>query len=172
MCRNSGITWNYPELPGIRWNWEFLGRPLFMGLRIHDPFSQKTTWNVTFMPFLWSCLGIKLQHQMWRNVSVPAVFMAKGSCILKTPKQKLGFSWTEPPGTTSAGTRIRTLYLQRCLWGNNMGKLKLSQIPYPVAHLYINLRGSREYTIWAISGSDLGQITPNIWTPPWPRQEK
>ncbi len=22
-------------------------------LRIHDPFSQKTTWTVTFMPFLW-----------------------------------------------------------------------------------------------------------------------
>ena len=22
-------------------------------LRIHDPFSQKTPWNVTFMPFLW-----------------------------------------------------------------------------------------------------------------------
>ncbi len=29
--RNPGIPWNYPELSGIRWSWEFLGRPVYMG---------------------------------------------------------------------------------------------------------------------------------------------
>ena len=28
------------------------------------------------------------------------------------------------------------LYLQSCLWGFNMGKVKLSQIPYPVVHCW------------------------------------
>ncbi len=36
-----------------------------------------------FSYLILSCLGIRLQHQMWRNVSFCAVFMAKGSCILK-----------------------------------------------------------------------------------------
>ncbi len=31
----------------------------------------------------------------------------------KMPVQKLGFLMTEPPGTTSAGTRIITLYTLR-----------------------------------------------------------
>ncbi len=111
-------------------------------------------------------------------------------------------------------------YLQSCQWGFNMGKLKLSQISYPVAHcenrlyyitlpdimpagdlqayckcsclmqdfscesmmlnlapgghtvigiwinyLYFNFRGPRLYLMWVISGSDLGQISPIIWTP-------
>ncbi len=41
-------------------------------------------------------------------------------------------------------------YLQRCQWGFNMGKLKLSQISYPVVqcenwinYLYFNFRGPR-----------------------------
>ncbi len=32
---------------------------------------------------------------------------------------------------------------------------------------YINSRPSMEYFMWAISGSDLGQILPHIWTPPY-----
>ncbi len=36
-----------------------------------------------------------------------------------------------------------------------------------VTGLYTNLRGSIEYSMWAMSGSDLGQILANIWTAPW-----
>ncbi len=40
------------------------------------------------------------------------------------------------------------------LWYTNRGR-------------YIKFRGSMEYFMWAISGSDLGQISPIIWTPPF-----
>ncbi len=45
-------------------------------------------------------------------------------------------------------------------WGN-------SSNPESYALWYtINSRGSMEYFMWAIPGSDLGQILPHIWTPP------
>ena len=53
-------------------------------------------------------------------------------------------------------------YLQTCLWE----KLSLSK-PFPLWYtirIGLNLRGSMEYSMRAISGSDLGQILPNIWT--------
>ncbi len=50
-------------------------------------------------------------------------------------------------------------YLQRCLWGINMGKLKLSQIPYPEAHC-----GNGSYQLVRVQVvSHMG----NIWIGPW-----
>ncbi len=49
-----------------------------------------------------------------------------------------------------------------CLVDIDPSKVKLSVTIF----LYINSRGSMEYFMWAIPGSDLGQILPHIWTPP------
>ncbi len=37
---------------------------------------------------------------------------------------------------------------------------------------HINFRGSMEYSMWAMSGYDPGQISPLIWTPPYTLSEK
>ncbi len=49
-------------------------------------------------------------------------------------------------------------YLQTCLWEFNMGKLKFCRIIFPL--VYMKFRGSNKYSMWEISGSDLGQISP------------
>ncbi len=51
----------------------------------------------------------------------------------------------------------------------NLAKISPNLAPwwsYSNRGLYINSRGSMEYFMWAIPGSDLGQILPHIWTPP------
>ncbi len=56
-----------------------------------------------------------------------------------------------------------------------MGKFKRSRIICPLVYYdngsltgvyIINFRGSMEYSMRAMSGSDLGQTLPNIWTAP------
>ncbi len=52
----------------------------------------------------------------------------------------------------------------------NLAKISPNLAPwwsYSNRGLYIRFRGSMEYFMWAISGSDLGQISPIIWTPPF-----
>ena len=51
-----------------------------------------------------------------------------------------------------------------------MGKLKCFQIPWPLV-CYENRLGPRYCPIWATSGSDLGQFSPNIWTPTLPKRQ-
>ncbi len=51
-------------------------------------------------------------------------------------------------------------YLQRCLWGINMGKLKLSQISYPVAHCGKGF-------IYQLRRVQVVSHMGNIWIGPW-----
>ncbi len=44
-------------------------------------------------------------------------------------------------------------------------KALLADFNLRTAETYSNFTGPR-YVMWAISGSDLGQISPNIWTAP------
>ncbi len=64
-CRANVWCANYQTGPGHQ------------SLRIHDPFSQKTTWNVTFMPFLW-CHFISNQD---RPNKVYISLKLRASCI-------------------------------------------------------------------------------------------
>ncbi len=49
----------------------------------------------------------------------------------------------------------------------NMGKSKCFQILCPLVCYYT--LGPRHCPIWATSGSDLEQFSPNMWTPPYNR---
>ena len=58
-------------------------------------------------------------------------------------------------------------YLQVCLWGFIMRKLKCFEIPCPlVCYELLILLGPRYCPMWLKFGSNPGKFSPNIWTPP------